>query len=179
MRAPTGTLRLFALFVVVGLVALAGCSDDPDKPSTLPDDTPSAVSSSPTPDTPEEQVEAAVRAYYAELTRAAQTNDTSTLREMTTKGCPCYRAVRVINRNESQGERTPDALFEVTFLRVHDIEQGTALAEVKTSDAAYDVLDESDEVVATVDAQTTHVDLSLVKSGGGRWIVGNSFNLAG
>ncbi|HEU4911516.1 MAG TPA: hypothetical protein VFV76_06430, partial [Actinomycetes bacterium] len=110
MRTPTGSLQRAALLVCAVLV-LTACSDDPQQPGSLPSDIPSAASSSavPTPDTPEEQVEAAVRAYYAELTRAAQTNDTSRLRTMTTKGCPCYRAVKVIENNEAKGRTTPAA----------------------------------------------------------------------
>lgn len=179
MRAPTGTLLRLALVVSAALVVVSGCSDEPDKPGTLPSPKATSSSASPTPDTPEEQVEAAVRAYYAELTRAAQTNDTTKLRTMTTKGCPCYRAVKVIDRNTREGESTPDASFELTMVRIHDLEGGTALAEVKTRESAYEVVNSSNDVVDRVEAQSTHLDLSLVRSSDGRWIIGNWFNLGG
>ncbi len=79
MRAPAGTLLRAGLALILGL-ALVSCTDDP-KPGTVgtPTATPSSSTPSPTPSTPEAQIEAAVRAYYAELTKAAQTNDTSEL----------------------------------------------------------------------------------------------------
>ncbi|MGH3658408.1 MAG: hypothetical protein ACRDUA_17275 [Micromonosporaceae bacterium] len=178
MRAPTGTLRLFGLFVAFGLLALAGCSDDPDKPSTLPDDTPSVLSSSPTPDTPEEQVEAAVRAYYAELTRAAQTNETTRLKSMVTRGCPCYRPIRVIEKGAARGEITPDAEWTIESVRVHDIEGETAVADVRYEVSAYDVVDTDGNVLGRVEAQRSHYDLSLVRAPSG-WVIGNLFNLEG
>ena len=74
MRGPTGTVLFRVALVVIALTG-AGCSDDPPEAGGLPSNSPSpsSTSSSPTPATPEEQVEAAVRAYYAELTRAART----------------------------------------------------------------------------------------------------------
>jgi hypothetical protein len=180
MRGPTGTV-LFRLALVVLALTGTACSDDPPKAGGLPSDTPSPTSSSasPTPATPEEQVEAAVRAYYAELTRAAQTNDTSKLKPMMAPGCPCYRAVRVIDRNAREGERTPDASFELKELRIHDVEGSTALAEVRTVESAYRVLGTDGGVVDRVAAQKTHLDLSLVRAEGDTWIIGNWFNLGG
>lgn len=180
MRGPTGTVLFGVALVAISLTG-AGCSDDPPQAGRLPSGSPSptSTSASPTPATPEEQVEAAVRAYYAELTRAAQTNDTSKLKTMLTTGCPCYRAVKVIERNGRQGERTPDATFRLTSVRVHDVEGSTALAEVRTSDSAYQVLDEQGTVVDRVSAQKTHLDLSLVRSNGDAWVIGNWFNLGG
>ena len=177
-------VRVLAAACVV-IVCAVGCSD-PDQPGTLPSSPSKSSSSSsdsatasPTPTTPEQQVEAAVRNYYAELTRAARTNDTSTLKLLVHKGCTCYRAVRVIDRNRSERERTPDIAIEVTNLNVHDLEAKTAGVEVKTRDGAYDVLDKSGDLLERIPAARTHVDLSMVQSRSGRWIVANSFNLEG
>ncbi len=75
MRAPAGTLLRAGLALVLGL-ALVSCTDDP-KPGTLgtPTATPTSSTPSPTPSTPEAQIEAAVRAYYAELTHGIQTSN--------------------------------------------------------------------------------------------------------
>ena len=101
------------VIAALGLALLAGCSDK-DEPGTLPKTPkPSSTSASPTPATPEEEVEAAVRAYYAELTRAAQTNDATVLEDADDYGCPCYRAVKVIKRNEREGETTPMLSFDL------------------------------------------------------------------
>jgi len=124
MLKPTGmSLRLAAAWCA-GLVALAGCAGDPEPPGTVPSKaapSPTSSSPSPTPQTIEEEVEAFVRDYYAELTRAARTGDASRLRTMTTKGCPCYRAARVIERGAQQGERAVGIEWKIQSLRVHDL----------------------------------------------------------
>jgi hypothetical protein len=183
MSAPTrtGWLRPLAVAGLLAVAVLSGCSGDPDKPATLPSSSPITTSASPSPSvTPvEQQVEAAVRAYYAELTRAAQTNDTSTLRRMLDKNCPCFRAVRVIEGNARRGERTPDARFEIVQLKVHDIHGGTAAADTRSEDATYNVLNESGKVIDRIDGTTTHLDLSLVRGRTGQWIIANLFDLEG
>ncbi len=70
MRAPTGTLLRAGLTAIVSLALVAGCTDDAE-PGTLKTATatPTSTTAAPTPTTPEAQIEAAVRAYYAELTR--------------------------------------------------------------------------------------------------------------
>jgi hypothetical protein len=128
--------------------------------------------------TPEEEVEAAVRAYYAELTRAARTNDTTVLKTLTTSGCPCYRPVRVINRGAERGEHTPDATWTVRSVRVHDATENSAQAEVRYTVSAYEVLDEAGKRLGRVDAQESHLDLSLVRGPNG-WVIGNVFDLEG
>jgi hypothetical protein len=177
MRAVTGALLRLALPALLA-VALSGCSGEPVEGARVPSITPTTSTSSPTPATPEEQVEAAVRAYYAELTRAAQTNDTTVLKTMTTKGCPCYRPVRVIERGAARGQITPDAEWTITSLNVHDIEDDLAVAEVEYRVTAYDVLDGDGKVLGRVNAQTSHYDLSLAKGPRG-WVIGNVFDLEG
>src|SRR3954463_5516116 len=177
MRTPTGTLLRAGLTAVVSLALVAGCSDDP-KPGTLktPTATPTSTTASPTPTTPEAQIEAAVRAYYAELTRAAQTNDTSRLKKMTSRACPCYRPVTVIEAGAKRGETTPEASWSVESLRVHDLDGRSAVAEVKYGVTAYDVLDKDGDVVGSVPARKNHYDLSVVQNGDGQWIIANVFD---
>jgi hypothetical protein len=182
MRTPTGRLQRSGLLLCVGLLAVAGsaCSSDPDQPATLPTDTstPATTTASPTPATVEDEVESAVRAYYAELTRAAQTNDTRKLRTMTTRGCPCFRPVRVIDRDAQRGISTPDARWTVDTVRVRDTAENSAEAEVRYRVSAYDVLNRTGRRVGHIDAQRSHLSLSLVKGADG-WIIGNVFNLEG
>jgi hypothetical protein len=172
-RPAVPVLVLAALVSAPGIV---GCTGSDPQPATIstPPTTPAA--STPTATSPAQQVEAAVRAYYAELTHAAQTNETSVLKTLTTQGCPCYRSVGVITKNVAQGETTPDARFRVTFIKVHDLQATDAAAEVRTHGSAYDVMRGS-KVVDHVDATKSHLDLSLVKSSDGKWIIGNEFNL--
>ena len=179
MRAPTGTLLRAGLTAIVSLALVSGCTDDP-KPGTLktPTATPTSTTASPTPTTPEAQIEAAVRAYYAELTKAAQTNDTSKLAPMVTPGCPCYGAVRGINKARAAGRTTPDASWTINSLRVHDVENGTGLAEVEYTVSSYEVLNAKGNVVADYPETQSHVDLSLVQNDQA-WIIGNLFDLEG
>jgi hypothetical protein len=176
MRGPTGTVLLVAL-VAIALTS-AGCSDDPPKAGGLPTESPSPTSatSSPSPDTPEEQVEAAVRAYYAELTRAARTNDTSKLRRMSTQGCPCFGYVRAIDETSQKNQRTPDAAWRVKSVRVHELQPNSALAQVKYTVDSYAVVSRTGEVIRRFPEQRGNVDLSLVLSQGD-WIISNSFDL--
>ena len=176
MRAPTGTLLRAGLTIILGL-AVVSCTDEPE-PGTIdtPSATPSSSSASPTPSTPEAQIEAAVRAYYAELTRAAQTNDTSKLATMVSRGCPCYGVVRAINKSETAGRTTPDAAWSVDSVRVHDIKGKTGLADVEYTVSAYDVINAKGKVIADYPETQSHVDLSLVASDGA-WIIGNLFDL--
>ena len=180
VRTPTGTLLRAGLGVVLGLALVAGCSDEP-KAGTIkpPRSTPTTSTASPTPATPEAEVEAAVRAYYAELTRAAKTGDSTTLKTMTTTACPCYRPVRVIHRNQVAGYRTPDVNFQVASVRVHDIETHVAGAEVRTSEAPYDVVDADRKVIGHVKARHNYLDLSLVQRATGEWVIANEFDLMG
>jgi hypothetical protein len=169
----------WAAWALVAGVLVAGCSD-PDQPGTVPrtSPTPTSSSPSPTPTTVEAQVEAAVRTYYAELTKASSTNDTSTLKTLVARSCPCYRPISVIDRGAAKGERAPDAAWRLRSVRVHDIAGKTAAAEVKYHVTAYDVVDSSGRVLTHIKADESHFDLSLVESAEG-WIISNVFDMEG
>jgi dihydropteroate synthase len=156
----------------------AACSDpppaaNPPKVSTAGSATRSAT---PTPTTPEQEVEAAVRAYYAELTRAAQTNDTTRLKQMIDRNCPCYGTVRALEAATSRGERTPDVEIRLRSVSVHDVIEGTSAAEVLYEVNSYNLLGSDGEVLNRVPARADHVDLSLIRTAS-RWIVANTVNL--
>jgi hypothetical protein len=182
MGVPAGTRWLRSLAVgglLVGAL-LSGCSGDPDKPATLPSDTPTPSSSTPTPSaTPvEQQVEAAVRGYYAELTRAAQTLDTRELKKLTLKGCPCAGASRSIDRTRSDKRRIPDAKWRVTSVHAHDVIARSAGAEVRYSVSAYTALAANGRVLNRFPSDRRHLDLSLIRVGD-RWLLANVFDLEG
>lgn len=147
-------------------------------PATTAAATSPTVSPSPAKLTPEQEVEAAVRTYYAELTRAAQTNDTSKLKKLVHKNCPCYNAVKIIERNKREGERTPQARFILKSVRIHSIIAMSAGADVRYRVSAYDVVDSAGKVKEHIRAEKSHLDLSLVKLRG-QWTVTNLFDLEG
>ena len=169
----------WAVGALVAGVLLVGCSE-PDEPGTITRTTPTPTTSSPspTPTTPEAQVEAAVRTYYAEFQQATRTNDASQLKRLLDEACPCYNAVRIIEKNVTEKETTPDVEFSLESVRVHDVFGKTAAAEVRFHVSEYDVLDEDGKVVAHIKEQSNHLDLSLVRSDS-RWIVANLFDLEG
>ncbi|HEU4911651.1 MAG TPA: hypothetical protein VFV76_07120, partial [Actinomycetes bacterium] len=89
-----------------------------------------------------------------------------------------YRPIKVIDNGAARGETAPDAKWTVTSVRVHDVEGATASADVRYRVSAYDVIDQSGEVLGRVEAQQSHYDLSLVRGSDG-WVIGNLFNLEG
>jgi len=182
MGAPAETLLRLCLVVGMGLglVGIVGGCSDPDQPSTLSTDAPTPTSSSsspsPSPETVEQEVEAAVRAYYAELTRAARTQQTARVKRLMATGCPCYQVAKAIDATRRSGRTTPDAAWEVQSIQVHDVEPGLAVAEVKYEVSAYRVLNEKNNVVDRYPRQQEHVDLSFVTFDEG-WIIGNLVDL--
>jgi len=174
------SLRLAAA-LCAGLVAVAGCGGDPEPPGTVPSKaapSPTSSSPSPTPQTIEEEVEAFVRDYLAELERAAQTNDTARLKSMLTRSCPCFRAVRVINKYKQRGESAPDARISVRSVRVHDVLGRSAQVETRYNISRYNVLDRQGRVITAIPRRPYHVDLSVIASPDG-WLISNVVNLQG
>jgi hypothetical protein len=85
----------------------------------------------------------------------------------------------VIKQNLEHGYITPDANFQVVSVRVHDVETGVGLAEVRTREAPYDVLNGDKKVVGHVDARENFLDLSMVQQEAGEWVIANQFDLMG
>lgn len=123
-------------------------------------------------------MEAAVRGYYVELTRAAHTNDTTQLKSLVRRTCPCYGSAESIDETAASGKSIPDAKWTVTKVRVSDIVKGSAAAEVTYAVGAYDVLDSTGKVVERVPAEPGHVEL-LLRTFGSAWILTNVVNLKG
>ncbi len=180
MHGP-GTLlpRLAATALLVA--PLAACGGDAEQPTLLPARDRTSASSSPSPSATglAADVEAAVRAYYDALTEAARTNKPALLDGLVAAGCPCAAAGKVLTRNVRSGRTTPDAEFVVQSVRPHDIDGDVAVAEVQYQASAYDVLGRSGDVVSSVDAHRSHLDLSLVRSPAGAWVITNVTDLEG
>lgn len=180
MHRTAGTRWLRSLGVAVLLMAATACSGDPPPAGAVDTPTPSVQSSTPSPTaTPvEEQVEAAVRAYYAELTRAIQTGDTSRLRGMLLKNCPCYGSVSSIDKLAAKNQQAPGAQIDVVGLKAHDVIAQSASAEVSYTVTAYNLIGQGGNVLNHIAARRDHVDLSLIRRDNG-WLVANVFNLGG
>src|SRR3954462_6393761 len=99
MRTGTACRAGVAVLAALVLGGLTGCSGSDPKAGHVtdpPSPSSSTASPSPTATTPEQQVESAVRAYYAALLLGVQTSQTSDLRQLVTKTCPCFAAVETI-----------------------------------------------------------------------------------
>ncbi|MCY7373793.1 MAG: hypothetical protein LH461_08850, partial [Spirochaetaceae bacterium] len=181
MGAPTGTLQRLCLVVSLslGLLGLVGGCSDPDQPSTLPRETPTVtrVPSSPTPATPEAQVEATIHAYFAATNSAFRTGDVTAVRVFSTDGCPCRQAADDIEEVLEAGGRFEGLRYEVQRIRVHDVEPDSAVAEVIATVPAYKVYDGKGDVTENSQGGRLHTDFSMIRSGN-RWIIGNSINLS-
>ncbi|MGZ4593026.1 MAG: hypothetical protein ACXV3C_04120 [Actinomycetes bacterium] len=140
---------------------------------------PAVTTSSPTPSaTPvEAQVEAAVRAYYAELTRAVRTSDSRGLKDLMSKGCPCYQSVHIVDDNKRRGRSGPGANIDVKSVKIHDVIAQSAGAVVAYRVRAYDLVDNGGRSVLHIKARDYRVDLSFIAKDE-EWILTNSFNLA-
>ncbi len=186
MRVASQTMA--GVVVLLAAAVLGACSDPPpagrvgsQRSTSTATTSPSmsdSPSMSPTTLTPEQEVEAAVRAYYAELTRAAQTNDTSRLKKLVHKNCPCYRAVTVIEDGARRGERTPDLEWRLQTVKVHDVVSSSAAAEVRFRVSDYKVIDGAGRTVERFPATNAHLDLSLTEQQK-VWVVSNVFDLGG
>lgn len=180
MHVP-GTLLPPLVAAALLVAPLAACGGDSEQPTVLParDRTPASSSPSASATGAAADVEAAVRAYYAALTEAARTNRPALLDGLVAAGCPCAAAGKVIKRNVRAGQTTPDAAFVVQSVRPHDIEGDVAVAEVEYRASAYDVLGSSGDVVSSVHAHRSHLDLSLVRSPADAWVIANVTDLEG
>ena len=178
MRGPTGTVLLGVALVAIALTG-AGCTDDPPKAGRLPSDRPSptSTSASQTPDTPEEQVEATMRAYFAEFNEAFKTGDVSELRDFSTSGCPCRDSADRIEKTVAGGGRYEGVQYDVRSIEVHDIEGQTALVEVIAKVPPYKIYDGAGKITEDSEGGRLHTDYSLVQQGSGEWIIGNSMDL--
>jgi hypothetical protein len=167
--------------VIVTLVmGAAGCSNGPPPAGAVKSTTPTVETTTPSPtETPvEQQVEAAVRAYYAELTRAAQTLDTTNLKTLAEASCPCSGSAKSIDSTRKSGHRIPKASWTVRKLRVHDVIARSAGVEVWYRVASYTVLDGNGQVINRFPKRDKHVDLTLLNEGD-RWRLSNVFDLGG
>jgi hypothetical protein len=158
-------------------VALSGCSGEPVEGARVPSITPTTSTSSPTPATPEEQIEATMLDYFAETNEAFVSGDVSRLRKFSTNGCPCRVAADDIEETVGSGGRFENLRYQVTSIRVHDVEGETGLAEVVAKLPPYKVFGADGDVKEDSKGGTLHTDFSLVRAPDGRWIIGNAINL--
>jgi hypothetical protein len=178
MRRPIGAV-LQRMALVLAVLVAAGCSDDPPEAGRLPGDSPSPSSSSAsrTPGTPEEQIEATMRAYFAAFNEAFKTGDVSHLTAFSVDGCPCRDSAERIERTHQSGGRYEGAAYKIESIKVHDIAGRSALAEVIATVGPYKIYNGDGEVTEDSQGGRLHTDYSLVQQESGNWVIGNSLDL--
>jgi hypothetical protein len=178
----TGTALRAGAAVLAGLLAAAGlsaCSGSDPKPSTLsPSPSPSTSNASPSPSatTPEQQVQATMTDYFDVTNEAITTGEVTALRAFSTSACPCRKAAKTIESTIGSGGHFEGLRYEVTSIKVHNLEATTAGAEVRATLAPYKVFDGDGKVTEDSPGGELHTDYSLVRSGD-RWIIGNAVDL--
>jgi hypothetical protein len=178
----TGTALRAGIAVLAGLLSVAGltgCSGSDPEPGTLsPTPSTSTTSAPPSPSatTPEQQIEATMKEYFAVTNEAFNTGDVDRLREFSTSGCPCRRAANSIEKTIGSGGHFEGIRYDVTSIRVHDLTDNTAIAEVKATLPPYKVFDGEGKVTENSKGGRLHTDYAMVRSGD-RWIIGNAVNL--
>ena len=174
--------RMYRYGVALALVALvaAGCSDD--KAGGLPplSSTPStpvttsapatATASATTATSPAQQIEAAARAYYAELTRAGESGDAAKLRTMIDPKCGCAKSLDYLASEARQGHRFTTK-YRVEAVKTHDVTADAGFATVTLSYAKSAVVDRSGKVVRSLPGETNAGRDLGFKREGDRWVL--------
>jgi hypothetical protein len=120
--------------------------------------------------TPEQQVLAAVRAYYAALNHAGATSETGPLALLSTPDCSCRSVVKYIDKLTAQGQRLRNARDDVISVSVQQVTKQFAIAVVAYSSPAHQVIDKAGKVVDSFPATKVQTQLAL-KPLGSKWLI--------
>ncbi len=168
---------MYRFGLAVALVALlaAGCSDEKAgglPPITSPSSTaPSPTSASPTATaSPRQEVEAAVRRYFAVLAEAGQSGDVSALDPLLGDKCTCREQVNYIKSEAAKGNRITTE-YTVDAVRADDVSGSAAVVTATFSAPASAVVDSKGKVVRRLDAlKRIGVEMGLRRVGE-RWVI--------
>lgn len=164
MSRPGAAVALVALLAAGCSAEHAGSLPPVASPSSA---TPSATA---TASTPAAQVEAAARAYFAELTRAGHTGDTRALRALVTPQCGCRDAIGYIEEEHRAGHHfTTD--YRVDAVRVHDVSEAGGSATVTVTYAASQVVDAQGRTVRRLPGVTRAGRELGFRREGERWLL--------
>lgn len=155
--------------VILALVAGCGGSSEPRTVQPVP-----SVSPSPSPSpslTPEEQVLAAVRAYYAAVNYAAETGDTSRVLATTTPECSCRSVASYIDGLQAKGQGLRNARNELGGLRVTQVTASFAVVAVNYLSPRHQVVDlKSGRILETFPSKRFVAQVT-VKAVASNWLV--------
>jgi hypothetical protein len=170
------TIRAAAA-VLCAVVALAGCSSDPE-PRPLPP----IETSSPSPvalplpseaaaETPEGAA-AFARYFFAVLNRGFAAGDASQVRQLSHPGCGgCDNLIGAIEEEVAPGERIEGGEFSVLFAEAPPVEQGDVIVDLRYALSELRVLDDDGRVLRSTPAEPgIDAQLRLLRGERG-WVV--------
>lgn len=167
---------MYRFGVGLALVALAAAGCTKEHAGALPSvsATPTATATSATPTTtattPAQQIAAAARAYYAALTRAGATGDTTALRALVAPACDCRQSIDYIDQEHRAGHHFTTA-YRVDKVQTHDVANAAGAATVTVTYAPSKVVDAQGRTVRTIPGETAAGRDLVFRREGGRWLV--------
>jgi len=176
MRASGRPLVAAILLLAAG--TLPACSEATPAAKAPRRSATSTATSSPTPTklTPEQEVEATIRAYFATANEMFRTGDVESLRRFSVENCPCRKITNDVEEVVRRGGHYDGSKYVVRRVSVHDVAAASAAAEVVADVPPYKVFAGSGQVLEDSGGGKLHTDFSLVKKGD-RWIITNAVNL--
>lgn len=166
-----------ALTALCVMVALVGCSDDPE-PRTLPPITSASPSPSVVPmpseaaaETPEGAA-AFARYWIATLESALATGDASQLRSLSGPTCSsCTNLIGAAEDVKAQGQSIEGAGFAVDFAEAPPLEEGEVVVELRYRRASGKLLNSQGEVVSQIAPEGPINAQMRLSRQGSSWIV--------
>lgn len=121
--------------------------------------------------TPEQQVLAAVRAYYEALNVAGASGDTTQLAMLSTPDCSCRQVIAYLQELRAKGQRLRNARDDISKINVQRVGPDFATVLVHYTSPTHEVIAEADgTVLDSFPARKVAVQLAL-KSVTGRWLI--------
>lgn len=162
-------MRGLSWFVLLGVLA-AGCGGSSNAARPLPPASSPSATPSPSPSqTLEEQVLAAVTAYYAEVDRAGTTGRITTLESLTLPTCDCRKLARGIATTYAAGTKIAGAVHTVLDPRVATLSLPAAVVTARLRVSAYElVMKDGSRKQEAADEFPIEVRLAVKD---GRWLI--------
>jgi len=160
--------------IAAGMTACSSAKSD-SAPTKL---SPAAASpvASPSPSlTPEAQVEAAVRNYFATANEAIATGDTGKLLSLSRPSCQCRKLVDEIAYIHDKGH-ADGGQFQLTSVAVQDMHGDTVAADVQYNVSGYKIIDPRGQVVKQYSAGSGRDLVSLFRQDA-RWLFDTSVSM--
>jgi hypothetical protein len=119
--------------------------------------------------TPEQQVLAAVRAYYAAANGATQTGDVTVMQSLTVPNCDCKKLADSIRTTYAAGSRFLGARDTITDLKLVSLNPPAASVAIKIHIGAYTLL-KPDGTKKQYAAESFVGGIALIKRGS-QWLL--------